>query len=84
VSECSYVVSYGDCCTLQDDDGKNRSNLSCLLNSMEQSVYNTFLAMEGRGSPKKLISLTQGYIKRLNYRVEIQNSKSDLLPQEDD
>jgi len=69
---------------LQDDDGKNRSNLSCILNSVEQSVYNTFLTMEGLEIPKKLISLTQGYIKRLNYRVEIQNSNSGLLPQEDD
>ena len=84
MSECLYVVSYGDCCTLQDDDGKNHSNLSCILNSVEQSVYNTFLTMEGLEIPKKLISLTQGYIKRLNYRVEIQNSNSGLLPQEDD
>jgi hypothetical protein len=39
--------------------------------------------MEGLEIPKK-ISLTQGYIKRLNYKVEIQNSNSGLLPQEDD
>jgi len=47
---------------LQDDVGKNRSNLSRVLNSIEQSVYNTFLGMEGLEIPKKLISLTQGYI----------------------
>jgi len=82
VSEYSDVVSYGDCCTLQNDDGKNHSNVSCILNSIEQSVYNTFLAM--LEIPKKLISLTQGYIKRLNHGMEIQNSKSGLLPQEDD
>jgi len=69
---------------LQDDVGKNRSNLSRVLNSIEQSVYNTFLGMEGLEIPKKLISLTQGYIERLNYRVEIQNSNFGLLPQEDD
>lgn len=82
--ESSDVVSYGGCCTLQDDGGKNRSNLSCVLNSIEQSVYNTFLGLEGLEIPKKLISLTQGYIKRLNYRVEIQNSNFGLLSQEDD
>jgi len=84
VPECSDVVSYGGCCTLQDDVGKNRSNLSRVLNSFEQSVYNTFLGMEGLEIPKKLIILAQGYIKRLNYRVEIQNSNFGLLPQEDD
>lgn len=81
--ECS-GVSYGYCCTLQDDGGKTRSNLSCVLNSIDQSVCNTFLGMEGLEIPKKLISLTEGYIKRLNHRVEIQNSNSGLLPQEDD
>ena len=34
VCECRDVASYGGCYTLKDEDGKNNSNLSCILNSV--------------------------------------------------